>query len=274
MRLLLLIAIALAAAHVAHAEPAALARAEAPRVLTAPTAWLPAEGALTATLGFDPSAFARAKRHGDGSLVVGYGLGRIASVELGTDTDVRGCTECDAEAGPAAIWLGRAAFRIGAPEDALFRGMPAMLLGVRTTFATFNTRQQARAFARPRVSEAYVVTSRRLGPVRLHGGASLLAAGFDPPDDELPPPSTLGPALRPLAGLEWTPAIYPRTTLLADFAYSVRFERAAPALEWIAGWGVRYQALRWSSLELAVRHREDEGLRSSTVLVRINASTR
>ena len=45
-----------------------------------------------------------------------------------------------------------------------------------------------------------------------------------------------------------------------------------PDLEWVAGWGVRYQALRWSSVELLVRHREDEGLGDSTVMIRVNAA--
>ena len=55
-------------------------------------------------------------------------------------------------------------------------------------------------------------------------------------------------------GMEWVP----------------RMEPDDVTLEWLAGWGVRYQALWWGSIELAVRHREDEGLSQSTVLVRIN----
>lgn len=269
MRIAFLAAFIVASAQLAHGEPAPDTRVS--RVLTAPTAWLPAEGTFTAMLGFDPSAFARSKRHGDGGLVLGYGLGGISSIELGTDTDVRGCVDCTDDAGPAAVWLGRAAFRLGAPEDALFTGMPAAVLGVRTTFTTFNARAQARAFERPRVSEAYVVASRSLGPVRAHAGASLIAADFE---IDGPAPAALSPTLRPLAGLEWKPSVYPRTTLMGDFAYSVRYEPAGPKLEWIAGWGVRYQALDWSSIELAVRHREDEGLRASTVLVRVNAVRR
>lgn len=265
-----LVVLTLLAAPLAHGEPVPDTRVS--RVLTAPTAWLPAEGTFTGMLGLDPSALARSKRHGDGGLVLGYGLGGIAAIELGTDTDVRGCVDCDADAGPAAVWLGRAAFRLGAPEDALFAGMPAVVLGVRTTFTTFNARAQARAFERPRVSEAYVVASRAIGPLRAHAGASLIAADFELAEG--PRPATLAPTLRPIAGLEWKPPIYPRTTLMGDLAYSVRYEPGGPQLEWIAGWGVRYQALDWSSIELAVRHREDEGLRASTVLVRVNAIRR
>ena len=36
------------------------------------------------------------------------------------------------------------------------------------------------------------------------------------------------------------------------------------------GGGVRYQALTWGSIELDVRHRQDEGLGASTVMVRVN----
>jgi hypothetical protein len=45
-------------------------------------------------------------------------------------------------------------------------------------------------------------------------------------------------------------------------------------LEWVAGWGVRYQAFEWGAIELAVRHREAEGLGDSTVFVRVNGVRR
>jgi hypothetical protein len=77
--------------------------------------------------------------------------------------------------------------------------------------------------------------------------------------------------VRPVGGVEWTPPQYPKTTLMGDVSY-VPFLRdtVVPevALEWVAGWGVRYQAFEWSAIELAVRHREDEGLGDSTVMVR------
>jgi hypothetical protein len=36
------------------------------------------------------------------------------------------------------------------------------------------------------------------------------------------------------------------------------------------GWGVRYQALSWGSIELDVRHREADDVGGSTVMVRVN----
>ena len=76
------------------------------------------------------------------------------------------------------------------------------------------------------------------------------------------------------AGLEITPPQYPKTTLMTDIAYLPLLRQSAPDLEWAIGWGVRYQALKWGSIELAVRHREGEGLGDSTVMVRVNAVVR
>jgi hypothetical protein len=98
----------------------------------------------------------------------------------------------------------------------------------------------------------------------------VLDAGFVDAGTEI----ALGPTARPLLGLEWTPAQYPKTSVMGDVAYVPRLERAASgsrvALEWIGGWGVRYQAFAWGAIELAVRHRQDEGLGDSTVMVRLN----
>ncbi len=218
------------------------------RVLTAPTAWLPAQGGMVGTAGID--------RRGDGSVTLAYGLG-LASIELGTDTDVRGCTTCDGDLKADALWLGRAAFRLGARQDAWFPGMPAVVLGLRNTFAA-----RGHTFGGARVTDAYLVGSRVLGPVRLHLGGAISDGGYKQ--------VALGPTLRPFAGFEWTPAPYPKTSVLGDVMWVPRIETDRVELEWVAGWGVRYQALKWGSIELAVRHRQDEGLQESTVLVRVN----
>ena len=244
-----LTAIALAAAALVGASPRAQAEPQAlGRVLTAPTAWLPAAGTVLGSASLD--------HRFDGAVGLTVGLGDLAAVEVGTDTDVRACRACAGD--EHATWLARAAFRMGAPADAWFRGMPALALGVRTTFAGGDSR----------VSEAHVVASRALGPVRLHAGATLTAAGVTDADGV---EHTLAPALRPLAGFEWTPARYPRTALLGDLAWVARLDAGGPRLEFLAGWGVRYQALRWAAIELGVRHRQDEGLGASTVLIRVNA---
>jgi hypothetical protein len=240
--LTLIVAIA-CSARIAAADPTVN------RVITAPTAWLPPAGAVIGTAGMD--------HRFDADIILGYGFGGLASVELGTDTDVRGCTDCSQR--PEPLFLTRAAFRMGARQNAWFTGMPALVLGVRTTVVPITGRDD---FERVRVTDAYVVASRVVGPLRLHAGGSLVDAGFGD--------YHMGPKLRPLGGFEWTPPQYPKTSLLGDVAWValLRADKARP--EWLAGWGVRYQALPWGSIELAVRHREDEGLGDSTVLVRVN----
>lgn len=222
------------------------------RVLTAPTAWLPPSGAIVTTIGSD--------HRGAGTFDAGIGLGGIASVDIGLDTDLRGCVMCDPIEGDAKpLWMGRAAFRMGARQDAWFVGMPALVLGLRSTFATHGD-----TFDGARSTDAYVVASRSLGSVRVHAGAQVTEAAYGARE------AHLEPTLRPVGGFEWTPAIYPRTSLLADIAWVPRMEPDDVKMEWLAGWGVRYQALWWGSIELAVRHREDEGLSQSTVLIRLN----
>jgi hypothetical protein len=237
------IAIALVA-RVAAADPAL------PRVLTAPTAWLPAAGTLVGSAGLD--------HRGAGSLVLSYGLGDLAAIELGADSDLR---ECTAPAGASLactpVLEAHAAFRIGARQDTWFAGQPALALAVETELGA------------SRASSATLVGSRVIGPVRVHAGAMVLDARV-PLADGSGGDVRLGPTLRPTAGLELTPPTYPKTTLLGDLAWEPRFEPTRPATEWLAGWGVRYQALHWSSIELDVRHREGEGLAGSTVLVRVN----
>ncbi|GEM_PF-1924107 len=243
-------AILLGSAHGAAADPVL------GRVLTAPTAWLPPSGAIVGTIGGTVGVDTRPT----GMVDVGIGLGGIASVDVGLDTDPRGCTSCDPiEGNAASLWMGRAGFRLGARQDAWFRGMPALVLGLRNTFAT-----HGHTFGEARVTDAYLVASRSLGSIRLHVGAEVTEAAYGAREVHLEP------TLRPIAGFEWTPAIYPRTSLLADIAWVPRMEPDDVKMEWLVGWGVRYQALWWGSVELAVRHREDEGLQQSTVLVRFN----
>lgn len=219
------------------------------RVLTAPTAWLPPAGGVVVTATLD--------HRFDGSAVIGYSLGGLAAIDLGTDTDVRTCETCDGDANP--LVLGRAGFRMGVRQDKAFRGSPALLVGVRTTFANRGRVGDVK------VSEAYVVASRVLGPVKLHAGVQAVDAAMGQVD--------LGVTARPIGGLEWTPGQYPNTTVLADLAYVplLKHGQGDVDLEWMAGVGVRYNALRdWGAIELAVRVREAEGLGDTTVMVRLN----
>ncbi|HSR97335.1 MAG TPA: hypothetical protein VLM79_09815 [Kofleriaceae bacterium] len=219
------------------------------RVLTAPTAWIPPAGAAAVMLGVD--------HRGDGAAIASYGLGQLAEIELGSDTDLAASAEGSAR--PTPLVVGRAAFRIGAPQDAWLRGMPALALGVRTVFTARGHDVHA-----PRASDAYLVASRDLGVVRLHGGVDAIAAGIGA--------LRSAPRLRPLAGLELHPPMYPRSSLLTDVAWQPRLAPGrGSTLGWVVGIGVRYQAFSWASVELAVRARQGDDLGASTVLVRVNA---
>ena len=154
--------------------------------------------------------------------------------------------------------MGRAGFRIGVRQGTLGRGAPALVFGVRTTFAA-----RGHAFGRARAADAHLVASWVVGPTRLHAGVAAIDGGFG---DDL----TLGVTVKPLAGFEWTPRDFPRSSLMADVMWVPRMEPMAIELERVIGIGVRYQALSWGSIELGVRNREDEGLAGTTVLVRVN----
>ena len=231
------------------------------RVFTAPTAWLPPANTIVGSAGLDMRELVGDSRVDD-SVILAYGLGGLAALELGTDSDIRACIDCSER--PVSTWFGRAAFRIGARQDAWFAGMPALVLGVRTTYTSRSP------FADARAVEAHVVASRVLGPVRAHVGAALHAAGHGGETPADTDDRELEPRLRPLAGLEWTPSQYPKTSLAGDIAWVPILQQDQIRLEWAASWGVRYQALRWAAIELFVRHREDGALADSTVLMRVH----
>jgi hypothetical protein len=137
--------------------------------------------------------------------------------------------------------------------------MPAIALGVRTAFAA-----RGHDLHEPRATDAYAVASRDLGVVRLHAGVDALSASVDG--------HRAAARLRPLAGLEVHPPMYPRSSLLADLAWEPTLAaQGPPTLGWLLGIGVRYHAFSWASVELAVRARQAEDLGASTVMVRLNA---
>ena len=246
MRAVLTVAAAVIAARPVAADPTGS------RVLTAPTAWLPPSGAATATLGID--------HRGDTAVFASASLDGLAELEIDQDSDVRGCTDCAMQRTP--LRLGRAAFRIGAHQDGWLHGMPALVLGVRATFAAYEPAVDA-----PRVTDAYVVASRDLGVVRLHAGVDALAGSVAD--------HRSAAALRPLAGIELHPPMYPRSSLLGDIAWQPELDAAhGPVLRWMLGIGVRYQAFSWGSVELAVRARQGDDLGGATVMARFNAIAR
>jgi len=243
----------LAAAAIAAGNAARPAAADpmGSRVLTAPTAWLLPSGAAAATLGID--------HRGDTAAFATAALGGLAEVELDEDADVRGCTDCTMA--PTALRIGRAAFRIGVRQDSWLRGVPALVLGVRATFAAYDP-----AVPTPRATDAYLVASRDLGVIRLHAGIDALAASTGD--------LRTAARLRPLGGVEIHPPMYPRSSLLGDIAWEPEFDAARPGLGWLLGVGVRYQAFAWASIELAVRARQGDDLGGATVMVRVNAIRR
>lgn len=243
MRAVLTLAAAVIAARPVAADPIGS------RVLTAPTAWLAPSGAAAATLGID--------HRGDTAAFVTASLDGLAEIEIDEDGDVRGCTDCAMQ--PTALRLGRAAFRIGVHQDAWLHGMPALVLGVRATFAAYDP-----AVGAPRATDGYLVASRDLGVVRLHAGVDALAASVAD--------HRSAAALRPLAGVELHPPMYPRSSLLGDVAWEPELDAVhGPVLRWMLGVGVRYQAFAWGSVELAVRARQGDDLGGATVMVRFNA---
>ena len=238
MRLLAIIASVGLAARVAAADPAS------DRVVAAPTAWLPAAGTIVTSVGVDHHAKALAE--------LAYGLGGIAEVEVGADSDVRQCSlaSCSDSLAPE-IYLARAQFRVGARQDAWFEGQPALVLGVRATIGSDM-----------RAADAYVVASRRLGPATLHAGIGEIRA--------LDAGMKSAPVIRPSFGIEFVPPPYPKSSLIADFEWMPELQLGTPTTEYVFDWGVRYQTFRWGGVELAVRHREAE-LGSPTVMVRFTA---
>ncbi len=186
--------------------------------------------------------------------MVGYSLGGIAAVDLGADTEIRTCTSCDRPAN--GRWFPRASSRIGP-------GRTRCSAACRPSCSGSRTRSPRRTWAglgRPRVTEAYVAASRVIGPVRVHGGATVFAAEFA--DLEL------SSELRPFAGIELRPPGWPRSHFMADVAWTTRLElepepsaRRGPQLEAMIGGGARYQFFEWAAIELGFRVPQDEGPR-------------
>lgn len=243
-----------ALASAAHADDGVdgVANATAPTVLAIPTAWTQAETALTASLDVDHRWGSSARAN--------LSYAHLVDVDVRGDQELTLCDPCTGSARAAdgarqltAGWkLSLSPWRDG-----------RVALGARVPFGHRD---------RVRASEAFVVLSQALGPVRLHLGASTWASEHRGAAGET---ITLAPTagVRPLVGLEWTPVIYPRTTLLADAQWLPQLGPTAAdsAPRWVFSWGVRYRALSWSAVELGVRHRQDDELGGATVMLRVTA---
>lgn len=236
-----------------------------PRVFHAPTAWLQPDGAVYGTAGLS--------HHLAPFVGVSAGLGGVAELDVQLTDTSKG------QSIPTALFkMGIAARRIGAWQ-------PAMALGFRKSFAV---RAQELGGAggtsgstvHVRTAQLSLAVSMTVGSVDVHLGTDAwgaevendLGAGVAGARLSDRP---LRERLRPFAGLEWRPNIYPRTAVLVDFVWVPDFtgtDASSPsvALRWVGGWGIRYQALSWGAVELGVRLREGDGLGDPTVLVRLS----
>jgi len=211
-------------------------------VITAPTAWLPAAGAAVASASLD--------QHGIATIGAGYGLGGIAEVERDGDGDLH---DCGSSPCSQALYQARATFRAGARQDEWFDGQPAVVVGVQESLP--GTR---------RAGSAYVVASRTLGTGfgswHLHAGAIAL-------DVDAGGGQRLGFTVRPIGGIELVPSQYPKTTMMVDATWLPELYTSGPRAAWLGGFGARYQAFSWASIELAIRASTEE---NRGVMVRVN----
>jgi hypothetical protein len=227
-----------------------------PRVFDAPTAWIQSRGAGHGTAGAD--------HRGGGTILLTYGLAGLADLEIGAGDRVSTCDPCTgAERSSGPMTVLAAAIKVGRAQRS--RWFPALALGFRRSV----TASRAGALRDVDIAELFVVASLRRDAVTLHVGTagwetSHVGQGGEPVGQK---PRAI--AIRPFTGVEWQPVRYPRTTVLGDLSFSPELGDAA-AVRWHAAWGIRYQALAWGSIELAVRHGQDDGLAGSTVMVRVN----
>ncbi len=227
-------------------------------VISMPTAFM-----LSTTSARLPALAGRVRidHRGAASAQGSIGLAGIAMLTIDTDRDLRVCETCTADETLRTLRTRHAEFKMGAPANAWFRGQPALAIGVRVITNTASSVQ-----ANIHATDAYVVASEVLGPVTVHAGiiTQAIASSIDNDRVQLGAPAR---AIRPMLGFEWHPAPYPRTTLLADLTWVPELRATGPTQTWLGGWGVRYQAGRMLGVELSVRHRQDEGLADTTVLV-------
>jgi hypothetical protein len=222
-----------------------------PRVFHVPTAWIQPDQAATATLGLN--------HHGEPFADATVGLGGIAQIGLQLSDDSE------------QLSIPTGLFQVAVPPDKLWSWQPAVALVYRRSFAVpAQTLDGVRID--PSTARLSLVASLHLGSLALHAGAdlwdaSVAGAAAGTALDAQP----LTDQLRPLAGLEWRPSLYPRTTVLADLAWAPDFSSQPIALRWLASTGVRYAVTNWADVELGVQVREGEGLRGTAVLLRISA---
>ncbi len=191
-----------------------------------------------------PTAWLRPRDTVHATAGIGYNSGPFAAVVAG----LGGVAELDAtvddlngETRPTVL------FKMGFPAGR----RAAVAVGYRKSFAGVRTAQ------------GFLAASADLGQVRVHAGAEVWAV-----DSPLVESHLAG--VRPLAGLEWAPALFPRTTVIADLVWAPR--AGGTTLEWVSTTGARFRFARWGWADLAVQFREHDLLDRPGILVRINGT--
>ncbi len=230
-----------------------------PRVVHAPTAWLLPSRQLHVGLG--------ASHRLDPSAQLALGVGGVAEVDLELTDRLIACPGCGEERVEHNLFAASALFKLGLATAAVRPWRLGAALGFRRTIAARAVTAGGRDAA-IEAAQLHLVVGGRWAGVELHAGAEL----FDAQHGDVRLPRGVAHTLRPLAALAWTPPPYPRTTMLLDVAWTPEVKDGPPQLRWLVGWGVRYQAMRWGSIDLVVRQREDQALGDSAVLVRVAGS--
>lgn len=200
-----------------------------------------------------------ANHRGEPLLVAEVPLGPLAAVGGGyEDRLLVGATVGEATSKrDAVMW-----FRVGAAADAWFPHQPALSLTFERSLGGDDERA---AEVRGTATDRWV--SRRAGALQASAGLGLweVAAAQGRLSAE-----SLTARMRPFGGVAWTPPAYPRTSLLLEGSYGPTVVDGRPRLDWRLGWGARYRAGSWSTIDLVVRNRQEAGLAGSTVMVRLS----
>jgi hypothetical protein len=245
-------AIIVALALVAIVDVAVADNHTAPMVIAIPTADVDTDLALRASLDVD-------HRLGSGARAsVSYG--HLVELSIAGDDHLVTCDPCSGITRvTSAVQQVHAGWKLAIRPTSTI----AVAAGVVVPFGSRDGATSAEAFA---------ITTTTLGPVRLHLGASAWASRHTDARGAEIVDGGIG-LVRPMTGLEWTPTIYPRTTLLLDMQWLPQLGPTAAQTQprWLFAWGVRYRALAWSAVELAVKFHQGDDLGGATVMMRVTA---
>ncbi len=238
----------------------------APRVFHAPTAWLQPAGGVFATGG--------ANHRGGMFVAATAGLGGLAEVDVAMTDHVIACSVCDGEQRETVeMYIPTAEFKVGLAQGRFARWQPAVALGYRRSLGAIDRDAGGIPFD-PELAHMYLVMSLRVSRLELHAGGEMWDA-TSRPDGPALHEAPIADQLRAFGAASWRLQRYPRTTVMLDFAWAPELTDPAPRLAWLAGFGVRYQALAWASVELGVRGRERETENLNlTAFLRLNAALR